>query len=264
VPNTTLSGATRPCPGPASAPNWLRGKTVIVTGAGGGLGAAVAQVLGADGAAIVLADIAFERAREHAGLLAERDIRTLALALDVGDEEQVRRVVEQTRERFGRIDALVNSAAIDLAAPIAELAASEWERIVRTNLTGPFLMAKHVAAAMGPKTASGGGGQIVNIASTVSKRAGPSAAACHAAQAGLLGLSHALHAELRGQGIKVSAVVAGGMRTPSRLERFPDIDPAQLQDPMNVAQTVRFVLNQPEESVIPELMVLPMRDRAWP
>ena len=265
MPNTTLSGATRPCPGPASAPNWLRGKTIIVTGAGSGLGAAVAQVLGAEGAAIVLADIAFERARERAALLAERDVRTLALALDVGDETQVRRVVAQTRERFGRIDALVNSAAIDNAVPLAELLAADWERLLRANLSGPLLMAKHVAAAMAPKSA--GGGQIVNIVSIASKRAGTNAAAYHATQWGLLGLSHALHAELRGQGIKVSAVVTGGMLTPFAHDRIADSDPApprNPQNPLDVALTVRFVLNQPEETAIPELMVLTMRERSWP
>jgi short-subunit dehydrogenase len=80
----------------------------------------------------------------------------------------------------------------------------------------------------------------------------------------LLGLSHALHAELRPRGIKVSAVVAGGMRTPFLLDRFSDIDPQILQDPANVARAVRFVLTQPEETVIPEVMVLPMREGSWP
>lgn len=79
-----------------------------------------------------------------------------------------------------------------------------------------------------------------------------------------MGLSHALHAELRGSGIKVSAVIAGGMRTPFLLERFPDIDVELLQDPMNVARAVKFVLTQPPETVIPEVMVLPMRETSWP
>jgi short-subunit dehydrogenase len=110
----------------------------------------------------------------------------------------------------------------------------------------------------------GKGGHIVNIASTASKRAWPNAAAYHATKWGLLGLSHALHAELRPQGIKVSAVVAGGMRTPFLLDRFSDIDPGVLQDPKSVAKTIRFVLTQPEETVIPEVMVLPMRESSWP
>ena len=92
----------------------------------------------------------------------------------------------------------------------------------------------------------------------------PNATAYHASKWGLLGLSHALHAELRPYGIKVCAVVAGGMRTPFLLDRFPDIDPGTLQDPAGVAKAVCFALTQPEETVVPEIMVLPMRETSWP
>lgn len=242
----------------------LQGQSIIITGGSRGLGAAIAQVLGEEGAHLVIADLALERAQDRVAVLAESGIKALAMPLDVGDEEQVRQVITATRERYGRLDAVINNAAIDITVPISELTSTDWERVVQTNLTGPFLMAKHAAAAMGPKTAKGGGGHIVNIASTASKRAWPNAAAYHATKWGLLGLSHALHAELRPQGIKVSAVVAGGMRTPFLLDRFPDIDPGVLQDPLNVARTVRFVLMQPEETVVPEITVLPMRETSWP
>jgi len=109
-----------------------------------------------------------------------------------------------------------------------------------------------------------GSGQIVNIVSTAGKRAWANASAYHASKWGLLGLSHALHVEGRTHGIKVTAVVSGGMRTPFLLERFPDIDPGVLQDPLNVARTILFVLTQPAETVIPEVMVLPMRETSWP
>jgi len=247
----------------ADSHSSLKGKTIIVTGGSRGLGAAIAETLGQEGARLVIADLAGDRAQQCASTLAERGIEAMPLALDVGDEPQVQRAIAQVRERFGRLDVLVNNAAIDITVPIGELSGDAWERVVRTNLTGPFLMAKHAVAAMGPKNANGGG-HIVNIASTASKRAWPNAAAYHATKWGLLGLSHALHAELRPQGIKVSAIVAGGMRTPFLLDRFPDIDPGVLQDPMNVARAVMFVLQQPEETVIPEVMVLPMRETSWP
>jgi NAD(P)-dependent dehydrogenase (short-subunit alcohol dehydrogenase family) len=236
----------------------LNGKVVIVTGGSRGLGAAIGRVLGIAGAQVVLADIELARARDHAAALAQLDIDAIALPLDVGDERQVLQLMSSVRERFGHLDALVNNAGIDLTAPLPELPTDAWERIVRTNLTGPFLMVKHALPLMQR------GSHVVNIASTASKRTWPNAAAYHATKWGLLGLSHALHAELRAQGIKVSAVVAGGMRTPFLLDRFPDIDPQVLQDPLDVARTVRFVLSQPDDTVIPEVMVLPMRESSWP
>ena len=236
----------------------LRGRTILITGGSRGLGGATADVLAAAGARLVLADLAGERVRTKAAELAERDVDVMPLTLDVGDEDQIVSAIAAVKQRFGGLDALVNNAAIDITVPIDELSAADWERVLRTNLTGPFLMAKHALPAMQR------GSHIVNIASTASKRAWPNAAAYHATKWGLLGLSHALHAELRPKGIKVSAVVAGGMRTPFLLDRFPDIDPEVLQDPVNVARTVRFVLTQPPETVIPEVMVLPMRESSWP
>lgn len=254
------SSSDRPSHAPAAdtGETSLRDRVVVITGGSRGLGAATAQLLGMGGAHVVIADLAIERAQDCAAALARQDISALALPLDVGDDRQVQALVSTVRERFGRLDAVVNNAAIDITVPIAELSAADWERVVRTNLTGPFLMARHAQAAMSA------GGHIVNIASTASKRAWPNAAVYHATKWGLLGLSHALHAELRPRGIKVSAVVAGGMRTPFLTDRFPDIDTSTLQDPAHVARAVRFVLTQPAETVIPEVMVLPMKETSWP
>lgn len=107
-------------------------------------------------------------------------------------------------------------------------------------------------------------GHIVNIASTAAKRTWPNASAYHASKWGLLGLSNALHAELRPFGIKVTAVIAGGMRTPFLLDRFPDIDLSCLQEPSVVADAVVKVLTMPADSVIPEISVLPMGETSWP
>jgi short-subunit dehydrogenase len=107
-------------------------------------------------------------------------------------------------------------------------------------------------------------GHIVNVASTASKRAWPNASAYHATKWGLLGFSHAMHAELRPHGIKVSAVLPGGMRTPFLLDRFPDIDPGVLQEPADVAATVVGMLECTGASVVPEITVIPMRESSWP
>lgn len=235
----------------------LRGKTIFVTGAARGLGAAICKLLAADGVNLVMADLDHDQVCEQANA---HDCPCLPLRMDAGSESDVEEALAVTLDRYGRLDAVINNAAIDITVPIDELAVRDWERVLRTNLTGPFIVSKLASAIMRPQ----GRGHIVNIASTAAKRAWPNASVYHASKWGVLGLSHALHAELRPHGIKVSAVVAGGMRTPFLLDRFPDIDPTVLQDPANVARTVRFVLTQPEETVIPEVMVLPMRETSWP
>ncbi|OZI62279.1 SDR family oxidoreductase [Bordetella genomosp. 11] len=234
----------------------LSGRVAIVTGGGSGLGKAICQALAEDGVRVVVADYDERAAQGVAQALPEK--RGDALHLDVGNEEQVRDALRQTAERHGRLDILINNAGVDVTAPLEELRVADWERVVRTNLTGPFLICKYGLAHLNK------GGHIVNIASTAARRAWPNASVYHATKWGLLGLSHALHAELRPKGIKVSAVIAGGMRTPFLLDRFPDIDTDTLQDPANVARTVRFLLTQPAETVIPEVMVLPMRETSWP
>jgi len=244
----------------ADAPS-LHGQVALITGGSRGLGAAIAQVLGESGMRVLLADIDLDRAKDRAALLGERDIEAVPLSLDVSDPRQCEEVIAAAVRDFGRLDVLVNNAAVDVTAPLTELAVEDWQRVLNTNLSGPLLMTKYASARMLTQPR---GGHIVNIASTASKRAWPNASAYHATKWGLLGLSHALHAELRAQNVRVSAIVAGGMKTPFLLDRFPGIDETKLQDPMNVARAVRWVLQQPEGTVIPELTVLPTQETSWP
>jgi len=240
-----------------TAGNGLEGRLVFVTGGGSGLGAATCQLLAREGAVVAVADVdagaAGKVARAAGG-------SAFAVEVDVGDEIKAPAALKEAAERHGGVFALVNNAGTDQTLPIDELSVAQWDRVMRTNLRGPFLLSRTAASIM--KRA--GGGHIVNIASTAAKRAWPNAAAYHASKWGLLGLSHALHAELRPHGIKVCALIAGGMRTPFLLDRFPDIDRSTLQDPSNVAQTIKHVLLQPEGTAISEVMVLPVRETSWP
>ncbi|WP_447978262.1 SDR family oxidoreductase [Candidatus Nitrospira bockiana] len=238
----------------------LKQQVALVTGGGQGLGEAICRSLGEAGAVVAVADLRIDRAEAVAGALAKDGVRTLPIMLDVGDEEQARKAVTRVGEAFGRIDILVNNAAIDRTVSIEELSFEEWDRILTTNLRGPFVLSKIVLPLMKQQRR----GHIVNIVSTAAKRAWANASAYHASKWGLLGFSHALHVEARPHQVKVTAVVSGGMRTPFLLERFPDIDTTTLQDPRNVADTIRCILQLPAETVVPELMVIPMRETSWP
>lgn len=237
----------------------LAGKTAIVTGAASGLGAALARQLGEAGATIVGVDIQASRLDDGMTALRERGVDALAVTADVSDPQAARDAIDIAASKRGRLDILVNNAGTDLTAPLADMSDAHWQRIIGTNLTAPFILMRQVAARMRDH-----GGHIVNIASTAAKRAWPKACAYHASKWGLLGLSHALHAELRSQNIRVTAVVAGGMRTPFLLERFPELDAHSLQDPADVALAIVSLLSLPPSSVIAELTILPMRETSWP
>lgn len=238
----------------------LEGQVALVTGGAGGLGEATCTVLSQDGATVVVADIREDKARAVADKLNANGHHAQALGLDVCDEMQIRKAIEDIVSNYGHLDVLINNAAIDKTVSVEELTADEWHRIIGINLSGPFLLSKYALPHMKQQKH----GHIVNIVSTAAKRAWPNAAGYHASKWGLLGLSHALHTEARPYGVKVSALVAGGMRTPFLLDRFPDIDLDNLQDPRNVAETIRFLLSQPPQTVIPEVMVIPMRETSWP
>lgn len=238
----------------------LQGKVALVTGGAGGLGEAICRVLHEEGATVVVADIRGDKAGALAEQLNGNGNKAQPMALDLCNERQVEDAVAGILSEHGQLDVLVNNAAIDKTVSIDELSVEDWDRIMATNLRGAFLLSKYCLPAMKKK----GTGHIVNIISTAAKRAWPNAAAYHASKWGLLGFSHALHTEARPHGVKVSAVIAGGMRTPFLLDRFSDIDQGTLQDPRNVAETIRFLLSQPAETVIPEVMVIPMRESSWP
>lgn len=238
----------------------LKDKVVVVTGGGRGLGEAICQVLARSGARVVVADIRHEQAQKVSTQIRESGYIATPLKLDVSDERHASDAIRQTISEFGRVDVLVNNAGVDVTLPIEEMSVSDWDRILSVNLRGPFLLSKYALPHMRGRKS----GHIVNIVSTAAKRTWPNASAYHASKWGLLGFTHALHTEARPHNVKVTALICGGMRTPFLLERFPDIDLNNLQDPADVAETVRYILSTPEGTVIPEMMALPMRETSWP
>ena len=256
---TAPTSIERPVGEPA-VPPVETGRVALVTGAGSGLGAATAAVLAAAGMRVLVGDISAAGRERTAAAVAEAGGEALPVELDVTDPASADRAATSALQRWGRLDILVNNAGVDLTAPFDEISLDDWDRIIGVNLRGAVVMTRAVLPAM----RRAGRGHIVNIASTASKRAWENASAYHASKWGLLGFSHALHTEARRASIKVTAVVAGGMRTPFLLDRFPELDPAVLQDPTNVARAIRVVLEQPPETVSPEITVLPMGETSWP
>lgn len=238
----------------------LANKVAIVTGGARGLGEATCRCLAEAGLKVVVADVQPILAEQLVAKIQEQEGDAIALPLDVSDPDQSTKLIDQVLDHYGKVDVLINNAGIDVTLSVEELDVRDWQRVMGVNLNGPFYMSK----AVFPYLREQGGGQIINIVSTAAKRAWANASAYHASKWGLLGFSQALHVEGRPHNIKVTSVIAGGMRTPFLLERFPDIDINTLQDPMNVAETIKYLLMQPKDTVISEIMVLPMKETSWP
>jgi NAD(P)-dependent dehydrogenase (short-subunit alcohol dehydrogenase family) len=240
--------------------NKIENKVIIVTGGGQGLGAAICRTLAADNAIVVPVDIQVEKLKRITEEVRASGGLIDGFEMDITDVNSVESTVREIVDTHGRIDAVINNAGIDFTKSIEEFTYEEWHAEINVNLCGAF----NVSKAIYPYMKKNGGGHIINIASTASKRCWPNASAYHASKWGLLGFSHSLHTEARKDNIKVTALVAGGMQTPFLLDRFPDIDRNVLQEPENVAETVKYILCQPGGSVIPEVMVLPMMETSWP
>lgn len=237
----------------------LEGKVVLVTGAASGLGAALAGTLLGQGALVAMLDRhpeALHRVRDH--LDPDRK-RTLPLAVDLLDVQAVAPTIERIQAHFGGLDVLINNAGTDVTAPMETLSLADWERVIATNLSAPFLLSKLALPLLRERQ-----GQVVNIASTAALRAWPNATAYHASKWGLRGLSHAMHAELRSAGMRVMCVIVGGMQTPFLLDRFEGLDLDRLQDPANVARAIAFALSMHATSAMPEMMVMPQLESSWP
>jgi len=238
----------------------LAGRVALITGAGSGLGAATAEVLAATGMAVGVGDVAFDAGARTADRIAADGGRAVGLELDVRSAESAAGAVEAVIARFGRLDVLINNAGTDVTDAFATLPADAFDRVIDVNLRGPVVMTR---AAL-PRLAASQRGHVVNVASTAAFRGWPNASAYHASKWGLRGLGQALFSELRDQGVRVTTIFAGGMRTPFILDRFPDVPLDVLQDPRNVALAIRFALELPVGSVIPEMTVLPLLETSWP
>ncbi len=233
----------------------LNGQVAVVTGAASGLGAATARILAQHKARVVCADV-----DEKGAQMVAEEIGACARYLDVADPASAEAAVREILEAEGRIDILVNNAGVDFIRSTTEMTLAEWDRVQHVNLRAPWLLSR----AVFPHMVERGGGRIVNVSSTASKKGWEKATAYAASKHGVMGLTQALHAEGRDHGIKVMAVVAGGMRTNFFRTLDPPPPPENLQPPENVASCILFMVCQPAESVIQELIVTPVTETSYP
>lgn len=181
-------------------------KVALITGAAQGIGKRTAQVLAERGYALVLNDL--RRPLETLASLGG-EVQVLEAVADVSDEAQVLRLVDEVRERFGRLDVLVNNAGISFIKPAEEIESAEWKRVMDVNLFGPFLLCREFGQMMLEQ----GKGSIINVASVAGRLGIADRAAYNASKHGLIGLTRTLAAEWGGRGVRVNAVCPGWVKT---------------------------------------------------
>jgi NAD(P)-dependent dehydrogenase (short-subunit alcohol dehydrogenase family) len=186
----------------------LQNKTVIVTGAGGGLGEGIARVCHREGAYLVIADLRSAAARDVAQSFGDR---ALAVTCDVREAGDLERLVGQSVSQFGRVDGLVNNAGVNFVKPFLETTAEEWERVINVDLRGVFFLSQMVCRQMLRQKPRGG--SIVNISSVHSQSVLPGSGPYDAAKWGVVGLGKSIAVELAAENIRVNAISPGLLNT---------------------------------------------------
>ncbi|CCK32464.1 short-chain dehydrogenase/reductase SDR [Streptomyces davaonensis JCM 4913] len=186
------------------------GRSVIVTGAGSGIGRATALAFAATGDRVVVADLNAEGAEAVVKQIEEAGGTAVAVTGDLSEQSVVDEVAATAVERFGGVDVLVNNAGImDRMSALADVSDAEWERVIRVNLTAPFQLTRAVL----PHMLAAGKGAIVNTASEAGLRGSAAGAAYTASKHGIVGLTKNLAVMYRGQGIRANAIAPGGTMT---------------------------------------------------
>jgi 3-oxoacyl-[acyl-carrier protein] reductase len=232
----------------------LKGKVALVTGAGRGIGKAVALSLARSGCRLVLAARTAAQLegvqREIEGMGANSKI----LPADLMRDQDIENLVAESRRAYGAVSFLVNNAGWGKRAPVAQMKVEDLDQTLRVNLRAPMLLAKHLLPDMIEK----GAGAIINIGSVSGKAGEANGAAYSASKFGLIGFTQSLYEEVREHGIKIAVILPGFVDTPM-IPPVKHLDRSKMIQAEDVAQSVLYVLNSPPTCCPVEITIRPQR-----
>jgi len=241
----------------------LSGRVVAITGGSSGIGEATALACAAAGASVALAARRADRIEAVAARITEEGGTAIAIPTDVADERQARTFIEQTYERLGRVDALVNNAGVMLLGAVTGADTADWRRMIDANLYG-VLYCTHAAL---PVMAEQGGGHIVNVSSVAGRIASAGSAVYNMTKWGVNGFSEGLRQEALHAGVRVTIIEPGAVETElighnneqiqaMAAKVFEGVESLKASD---VANAIVYALGQPENVAINEVLIRPAR-----
>ncbi len=234
-------------------------RIALITGASRGIGLAIADALARQGASVVVAARTEQQLKAAAAELQKKhSCEILAVACDISDERAVEDLFARTADRFGRLDLLVNNAGAFDGGPLEELTTEAWDRVMATNLRGPFLCTRAAMRMMKPR----GRGRIINIGSISAQRVRPNSAAYSASKFGLWGLTQVTALEGRDHGVTCCCLHPGNTLVPRREASQQTEDQEPMMSCEDLARVVLTMATLPDDVCMLEAIVLP-RDQLY-
>jgi len=234
----------------------LKDQVAIVTGAGRNIGEEISKILAENGAKVAVVDMDQGRGGKVAAGITKAGGEAAAFVTDISVEADIARLVQDVVAKWGRVDILVNNAAISDNKGILEISKAEWDKVLAVTLTGPFLMSQHAARAM---VAGRRGGKIVNVGSTSGFFGRSRAIAYAAAKGGVANLTRAMAVQLAPHNIRVNGVVPNKIGSPVGKDEFDPTRPVvNLRGrngvPLDMARAVLFLVSDDSDFIVGDLL----------
>jgi 3-oxoacyl-[acyl-carrier protein] reductase len=229
----------------------LSGQSALVTGAGRGIGRAIGSALASAGARVFLAARTTDQLESAAREIRQHGGTAVPAPTDLSKEEDIQSLFQRISDQAGGLDILVNNAGVGFFGPLAEFSSSDFDRVMQVNTKATFLCCQQALRLMIPKRK----GYIINISSVVGFKGYPNQAAYTASKHAVMGLTKSLAVEAQEQGIRVSAVLPGGVDTKMVAEARPDLDPKILLQPEDIAHTVLYLLSLSDRAAVDQIYI---------
>lgn len=227
-------------------------RAALITGGSSGIGLAIARALGEDGHALTVSARRPDKLEESVARLEEEGLEVQAVPANMVDEDNVKGLAAAHRERYGRLDVLVNNAGLGIGGAIADHETKKLDMQLGVNLRAVYLMTRECIPMLKDAGAEHGGALIVNLSSIAGKYGQGWLAAYSATKAGVVGLTQATHKELGGDGVKATALCPGFVAT-AMTDWVEGIAKDEMIQPEDIAEAVRFLLRTSPHCVVPEM-----------